>query len=115
MCRSANPVIYDDAEGKGMRFEAAVRAVAEGGEVRAEGTRSAHRDARAVTLLIAASTGYRGFDRDPAGRPRRSAQQICRTRIGGSAAESPTWHCARRTLRIIRRLFRPCRLEAAAS
>src|ERR1700683_5097518 len=29
--RSANPVVYDEAEGKGMRFEAAVRAVAEGG------------------------------------------------------------------------------------
>ena len=64
---SANPVLYDDAEGKGMRFEAALQAVAEGGRVRADGVSLRIEGARAVTLFIAAATGYRGYERDPAG------------------------------------------------
>ncbi len=49
--RSPNPVVYDDAEGKGMRFEAAVQAIAEGGTMRADGQRLRIEGARAVTLL----------------------------------------------------------------
>ena len=65
--QSANPVLYDDREGKGMRFETAVRALAEGGGVRVDGARLRIERARAVTLLIAGSTGFRGYERDPAG------------------------------------------------
>lgn len=62
---SKTPVVYDPAEGKGMRFEAALRVIAEGGTVRADGNRIVVEGAKAVTLLLAAATGFRGFDRMP--------------------------------------------------
>ena len=62
---SRNPVIYDSAEGKGMRFEARIDAATEGGNIRADGKRLRIEKAKAVTLLVSAATGYRGFDRAP--------------------------------------------------
>ena len=84
---SANPVLYDDAEGKGMRFEAALQAVAEGGQVRGEGGSLRIEGARAVTLFIAAATGYRGYDRDPAGAAAEIAA-ACRNRIEAARKKS---------------------------
>jgi alpha-L-fucosidase 2 len=78
--QSANPVIYDGAEGQGMRFEAAVRALVEGGSIRPERSMLRVEGARAVTLLICGVTGYLGFDRAPAG----SATDIaaaCKSRL----------------------------------
>ena len=85
--RSANGVLYDDAEGKGMRFEASLQAVAEGGLVRPDGDSLRIEGARTVTLFIAAATGYRGYDRDPAG----SAAEIaaaCRSRLDAAQQKS---------------------------
>ncbi len=62
---SRNPVIYDAAEGKGMRFEARVEAMPTGGTMRVDGQRLRIEKARTVTLLISARTGYRGFDHAP--------------------------------------------------
>ena len=84
---SANPVLYDDAEGKGMRFEAALQAVAEGGRVRADGVSLRIEGARAVTLFIAAATGYRGYERDPAGAAAEIAA-ACRNRIEAARKKS---------------------------
>ena len=84
---SRNPVRYDDAEGKGMRFEAALQAVAEGGQVRADGASLRIEGARAVTLFIAAATGYRGYDRDPAGAAAEIAA-ACRSRIDAARKKS---------------------------
>jgi alpha-L-fucosidase 2 len=78
--RSANPIVYDDAEGKGMRFEAAVQVVAEGGTVRATPRELRIEGARAVTLIVAVATGFRGFE----SAPDRSAEGIatdCRARL----------------------------------
>jgi alpha-L-fucosidase 2 len=86
--RSANPIVYDDAEGKGMRFEAAAQVVAEGGTVRATPRELRIEGARAVTLIVAAATGFRGFDRPPD----RSAEEIaadCRARL--DAARKKTY------------------------
>jgi alpha-L-fucosidase 2 len=58
-------VHYDSAEGKGMRFASAVRVICEGGAAHANGQRQRVEGAKAVTVLVAARTGYRGFDRDP--------------------------------------------------
>ena len=80
---SANPILYDDAEGKGMRFEAALQAVAEGARVRPDGESLRIEGARAVTLFIAAATGYRGYDRDPAGSA-AEIQGVCRDRINAA-------------------------------
>ncbi len=62
---SSTPVAYDNSEGKGMRFEAALRAIVEDGSVRRDGPHLRIEHARAVTLLVSAQTGYRGFDRAP--------------------------------------------------
>jgi len=65
--QSANPIVYDEAQGKGMRFEAALQAVVENGTVRRDGNRLRITQARSVVLLLSAHTGYRGYDRDPDG------------------------------------------------
>jgi alpha-L-fucosidase 2 len=83
--KSENPVIYDEAAGNGMRFETSLRALAEGGTITAEGDRLRIQGANAVTLLISAATGYRGFDRAPDG----SAETIaaaCRKPIEAAAS-----------------------------
>jgi alpha-L-fucosidase 2 len=61
--RTANPIVYDDEEGNGMRFECRVRVVREGGKPVDGGVEGAD----AVTLFIAAATGYRGYDQMPDG------------------------------------------------
>jgi alpha-L-fucosidase 2 len=63
--KSEKPVVYDVAEGKGMRFEAQVRVLAEGGEVKLEGNQVRVTGAESAMLLISAATGYRGYDRAP--------------------------------------------------
>jgi len=65
--RTANPIVYDEAEGNGMRFECRVRAIHEGGTTIADGSSLRIEGADAVTLFIAAATGYRGFDQMPDG------------------------------------------------
>jgi alpha-L-fucosidase 2 len=62
---SKNPVIYEDAEGHGMRCEALVDVKAEDGTVHADGAVLRVENATAVTLLVAAATGFRGFDKLP--------------------------------------------------
>jgi len=58
-------VPYDSVSAKGMRFEATARVVSEGGSVRAQGQHVRVEGAKAVTVLAAMGTGYRGYDRDP--------------------------------------------------
>ncbi len=82
--RSPNPIVYDNAEGKGMRFEAAVKAIAEDGSMHATPAALRIEGARAVTLLIAAATGFRGFE----SAPDRSAEEIaadCHSRLDAAA------------------------------
>ena len=58
-------VVYEEAEGKGMRFEARARILAEGGRVTpAEGALRVE-GANAVTILLAAATGFRGYGNPP--------------------------------------------------
>ncbi len=64
---TANPIVYDDESGNGMRFECRVRAVPEGGRIVAAGGALRIEGADAVTLFLAAATGYRGFDQMPDG------------------------------------------------
>jgi alpha-L-fucosidase 2 len=71
-----NGVHYDAAEGKGMRFEAAVRVINEGGSVRPEGRQLLVQGAKGLTVLVATGTGYRGYDRDP-DLPAESIAAVC--------------------------------------
>jgi alpha-L-fucosidase 2 len=63
--RTDKPIVYDPAEGKGMRFEALLRLQAQGGKVLTEGDSLRVKGADSVTIFIAGQTGFRGFDRLP--------------------------------------------------
>ncbi|MBL8241087.1 MAG: glycoside hydrolase family 95 protein [Bryobacterales bacterium] len=63
--RTANPVIYDEAEGKGMRFACCLAAQNDGGRVSVAGKELRVENARAVTLYVSAATGFNGFDKAP--------------------------------------------------
>jgi len=54
-----------DVDGRGMFFEARLRAVAEGGEVSADGPSVRVDGADAATLLVSAATSFNGFDKSP--------------------------------------------------
>lgn len=59
------PVIYDEAEGRGMRFECRIRVAAEGGRVTTSSAGVRVEGANSAVILLAAATGFRGFDRLP--------------------------------------------------
>lgn len=59
------PVVYDDAPGKGMAFVAIVDVDAPGAQVTADDRTLTIRGASEVVLRIAAATGFRAFDRMP--------------------------------------------------
>ena len=102
-------VQYDAAEGKGMRFEASARVVTEGGTVRPEGQRLRIAGARAVTVLLAARTGYRGYDRDP-DLPAEDIAAACRKQLD-AAMRKP--YAALRSAHVAdhRKLFGRVRLD----
>jgi alpha-L-fucosidase 2 len=104
-----NDVEYDPAEGKGMRFEARARIVAEGGTVRLSGQRQRIEGAKAVTVLVAASTGYRGYDRDP-DLPAEAIAAACRQQLD-AARRKP--YAALRSAHVAnhRKLFRRVSLD----
>jgi alpha-L-fucosidase 2 len=84
-----NPVTYDEAEGKGMRFECRLRVSLKGGKLEAEGEALRISAASEVTLLLAMATGYRGFDR----MPDIGAEEIasaCIERLREAANKTPT-------------------------
>lgn len=81
--RTPDPIRYDPAEGKGMRFEARVHVVRKGGAARAAGDALQIEGAAEVMLLIAAGTGFRGFDRMP-DRPAAEIAQECAERIAAA-------------------------------
>ncbi len=78
--RAETPVLYDPAEGKGMRFEARVEAIAEGGKVSVQGRRVRIEKAMTATMFIAAKTGYRGYDHAP-DLPAAEIAAACRAQV----------------------------------
>jgi alpha-L-fucosidase 2 len=82
--RSGDPVRYDDAEGKGMRFEVRLQASATGGRIRSDGSRLLIERATAVTLLVAASTGFRDNHSMPDKRAAAIASE-CGVRLAAAA------------------------------
>jgi len=86
--RSQNPILYDDAEGNGMRFAVLLKVLPEGGRVSAEGDKLRVTGAKAVTILITATTGYRGFDRVP-DIPAAEIMRSCEQQM--SAASAHPW------------------------
>ncbi len=82
---SDHPIVYEDTEGRGMRFEARVLALVEGGRVTADHDAIRIGGATAVTLLIAAATGYRGFGQMP-DRPAAEISQDVERSLAEAAA-----------------------------
>ncbi|MBO0861636.1 MAG: glycoside hydrolase family 95 protein [Chloracidobacterium sp.] len=66
--------------GSGMKFQSTLKALAEGGSIRAQGDQLIVSKANAVTILLAASTNYRGND----------PQATCERQIEQAAAQSYT-------------------------
>ncbi len=64
--------------GAGLKFQSTLRALTEGGKVAAQGDQLVISNANAVTLLVAASTNYRGAD----------PQATCERQINQAAAQS---------------------------
>ncbi len=77
---SENPVLYDAADGMGRGSAARIDATAEGGAISAQGNHMRIEKAKAVTILIVAKTGYRGYDRAP-DAPAAEIAAACRTQL----------------------------------
>jgi alpha-L-fucosidase 2 len=77
---SPNPVIYDEAIGKGMFWEVRIRAIVDGGKAIASQGALEIIGARSVTLLVAAGTGYKGFGAIPNKTP-EEISRICREQL----------------------------------
>ncbi|MGC9520830.1 MAG: glycoside hydrolase family 95 protein [Anaerolineae bacterium] len=77
-----DPIRYDLPDGEGMRFEARLRVVAQGGTIITEGDALRVRDADEAVLILTAATSFNGFQRSPGFEGRdpaaRCAQDIQR-------------------------------------
>jgi alpha-L-fucosidase 2 len=106
---SKSPVIYDEADGKGMRFCGLLRAIAEGGSVRSEDGKLRVEGANSVTLLFTARTGFKGFDR----MPDRSTSEISAQCDAEMKAASKKSYAALRAEHVAehQRLFRRVSLD----
>ncbi|TMD63070.1 MAG: glycoside hydrolase family 95 protein [Chloroflexi bacterium] len=83
-----HPIVYDDNEnGKGMRFEAQLQVLLEGGRVFTDtnGVLSVER-ADSVILLLSAVTSYNGFDRSPGLNVKDLAAE-CRVKLISAAGK----------------------------
>jgi alpha-L-fucosidase 2 len=62
---SEKPVVLSDVPGEGMYFATILEARVEGGRVAPDGEKLRIQDATACTIVLTATTGYRGFDQKP--------------------------------------------------
>ena len=63
--KGETPVVYSADSGNGMYFAAILQAQVDGGTMTAEGSSLVVANATAVTFLVSAATGYRGFQQAP--------------------------------------------------
>ncbi len=85
--RSANPIVYDEAEGKGMRMECLVRVLPEGGALQASGSALRVSGADAATLLIVAGTGYKTYGQAP-DTPADAIHAKCRAQLDSASKKT---------------------------
>ncbi len=83
---AVHPVVYDDAPGKGMYFEALVKVIVDGGATTTNLDSLSVKGANSVTLLLATGTGYKGFGRAPDATP-EEISAICQRRIAAAAGK----------------------------
>jgi alpha-L-fucosidase 2 len=77
-----NSIRYSEVDGQGMRFAAILSARAEGGTVHPEGDTLIISKATAVSLLLTAATGFRGFALPP-DTPAAVLEEKCRKGLAG--------------------------------
>ncbi len=70
-----DPVLYDSADGKGMRFEGLAQVLQKGGRINAADGAVEVTGASEITVLLTAATGYRNFDH----LPDKTAEDISKT------------------------------------
>ena len=76
---SANPIVYDDEKGEGMRFAARLGAQVTDGRAWVEGETLHVQGASAATLYLCAETSYNGPDKSPAFEGKDAAALTSRT------------------------------------
>ncbi|HZG85886.1 glycoside hydrolase family 95 protein [Paenibacillus sp.] len=81
--RTEEPVHY--AENKGIAFDVVLHAAAPGGKVEVSGGRIRVSGSGEIVLLLAASTSFAGYDKDPSAYAERSASR-CAQRLERAAA-----------------------------
>ncbi len=110
---SENPVVYDDAEGKSMRFECWLRVLNEGGTVSAGADGISVEGANGATLLIAGATGFKGFNQAPT----TSADEIAAACLAqlDSAARKPYARLRSDHIADHQKFFRRVTLDLGAS
>jgi alpha-L-fucosidase 2 len=84
-----DPTVYDEAEGMGMRFAAWLKVIPEGGSIVSSENQLQVQGADEVTLLLAAATGYKGFEQFPA-LGAESIAARCRERVMAAATRPYT-------------------------
>ncbi len=84
--KTANPVIYDEAEGHGMRFEARLRVVTTGGNVSTARDSLHVEGADSAVILLAAATGYHGYAQAP-DLSAAAISALCRKRLAAAAGK----------------------------
>src|ERR1035437_4687931 len=77
---ATNPVVYDDAPGKGMYFEARVKLMTTGGRGAQDGDGLNVTGANAATLMLVTHTGYKGFGAIPDGS-QHEISLVCQERL----------------------------------
>ena len=85
---SETPVVLSDELGRGMYGSCVVRVLIDGGAMQADGKMIHVRGANSILVLLAAATGYRGFDR----RPDLTPEQVtanAQAQLDGAAVLSP--------------------------
>jgi alpha-L-fucosidase 2 len=85
--KAQEPIIYDDTPGKGMYFECRLQAHNKGGSLKPTENGLKVADATEVTILLAAATGYQGFDRMPDRTPGEIGKQ-CNDRLAAASRRS---------------------------
>jgi len=86
---NAKPVLYgDQIEGRGMRFEARLKALAAGGSITAGADHLRISGARQALLVLAAASSFNGFDNSPS---RQGADPSLRTKAQVAKASGKTY------------------------
>ena len=86
---SERPVMLSDVPGEGMYYATILQANVEGGHLSANGNRLVIRNAHTCTIVLAAATGYRGFDRKP-DTPQAQVNEIARRQLEAALPHSYT-------------------------